>query len=35
MPGVMLKSERALKPWLGKALAHGRSLPVNGTKRPG
>ena len=28
LPGVMLKSQRALKPWLGKALAHGRSLPA-------
>jgi TfoX/Sxy family transcriptional regulator of competence genes len=35
VPAVMLKSERALKPWLGRALAHGRSLPAKVSKRRG
>ena len=28
VPATMLKSPRALKPWLARALAHGRSLPA-------
>lgn len=33
VPAAMLKSERALKPWLARALAHGRSLPAKPPKR--
>lgn len=36
VPAAMLKSPRSLKPWLARALAHGRSLPakVSQSKRP-
>ena len=35
VPAAMLKSRRALKPWLGRALAHGRSLPAKASRRRG
>lgn len=35
VPAAMLKFQRALKPWLGRALAHGRSLPAKASKRRG
>ena len=34
VPATMLKSPRALKPWLARALAHGRSLPAKVSARP-
>ncbi|PYM33351.1 MAG: RNA methyltransferase [Candidatus Rokuibacteriota bacterium] len=33
VPAAMLKSGRALRLWLGRALAHGRSLPAKASKR--
>lgn len=35
VPAAMLKSQRALKPWLGRALAHARSLPAKVSKPRG
>ena len=34
VPSAMLKSPRQLRRWLGKALAHGRSLPPKATRAP-